>query len=225
MTWCVTQRYYKQNAEDLKKVGEILRTEAARLHRAISTIAYLLENKSPNLHFKNTYDGAGNLIGVAVTATGSSVAPHRPLGLQPRRSRVSHSLDQGPCVPREARRRRARAPAGGQPLFSLDVVLLKANPQLSKLYYSKAYAEGDDGAPDCSSANGITPDSGVPNPQSASCAGCPQNVWGSKITPQGTKTKACADMRRLAVVPERDIACQTWGARSSFASPLRRCAG
>lgn len=100
----------------------------------------------------------------------------------------------------------------GQPLFSLDVVLLKANPQLSKLYYSKAYAEGDDAAPECSSANGITPDTGVPNPQSTTCAACPQNVWGSKITPQGTKTKACADMRRLAVVPERDIACQTWGA-------------
>lgn len=100
----------------------------------------------------------------------------------------------------------------GQPIFALDVVLLKANKNLSKLYYAKAYAEGDDEAPSCSSSNGTTPDTGVTAPQSTSCATCPQNVWGSKITPQGTKTKACADMRRLALVPEKDMECKTWGA-------------
>lgn len=100
----------------------------------------------------------------------------------------------------------------GQPIFALDVVLVKANPNLSKLYYAKAYAEGDDAPPACSSANGIIPDAGVSLPQSPTCALCQHNVWGSKITPQGTKTKACADTRRVALIPERDLECKTWGA-------------
>lgn len=101
---------------------------------------------------------------------------------------------------------------GGQPVFALDVVLLKANPNLSKLYYAKAYSEGDDNPPDCSASNGVVPDAGVPDQQSPTCATCPQNAWGSKITPQGAKTKACADTRRLALIPERDLECKTWGA-------------
>src|SRR5205823_1069422 len=51
-----------------------------------------------------------------------------------------------------------------------------------------------------------------PAPQAANCASCQHNVWGSKITLQGTKTKACADLRRLALIPERDMECKTWGA-------------
>jgi hypothetical protein len=100
----------------------------------------------------------------------------------------------------------------GEPLPSIDVVLVTANRNLSKLYYAKAYAEGDDDAPDCSSANGVTPDAGVPAPQSATCATCQHNVWGSKITEQGKKTKACSDMRRVALIPERDMECKPWGA-------------
>ena len=36
------------------------------------------------------------------------------------------------------------------------------------------------------------------------CASCPQNAWGSKITPQGQQVKACADQKRLAVVAADD---------------------
>jgi hypothetical protein len=100
----------------------------------------------------------------------------------------------------------------GEPLPSIDVVLVTANRNLSKLYYAKAYAEGDDDAPDCSSANGVTPDAGIPAPQAATCATCQHNVWGSKITERGKKTKACSDMRRLALIPERDMECKAWGA-------------
>jgi hypothetical protein len=36
------------------------------------------------------------------------------------------------------------------------------------------------------------------------CASCPQNAWGSKVTPQGQEIKACADLKRLAVVSTDD---------------------
>lgn len=101
--------------------------------------------------------------------------------------------------------------AEGDPAASISVVMLKANPALSKTYYEGAYVEGDDTPPACSSANGITPDAGIKEPQSSQCDTCPQNVWGSKITPQGTETKACSDARRIAVVPAADMANEACG--------------
>ncbi len=100
----------------------------------------------------------------------------------------------------------------GEPMPSIDVVIVMSNRNLSKLYYKKAYQEGDDSAPDCSSANGIAPDAGIQTPQSTGCALCPHNVWGSKITEQGKKTKSCGDTRRIALIPERDMQCKAWGA-------------
>lgn len=84
---------------------------------------------------------------------------------------------------------------------SVEVVLLKANPNLSKTYYKDAYVEGSDAPPDCFSNDGMKPDAAVEEPQCETCAACPQNVWGSKITPQGSKVKACADIRRVAAAP------------------------
>ena len=86
-----------------------------------------------------------------------------------------------------------------------DVIVIGALPNESKTFYAKAYIPGQDpAAPDCASVRGDKPDAGSTAPQAASCATCPQNVWGSKITPQGTETKACADTRRLAVVAKDD---------------------
>ena len=101
--------------------------------------------------------------------------------------------------------------AEGDPAASISVVLLKANPALSKTYYEGAYVEGDDTPPACSSANGVHPDAGIKSPQSPQCDVCPQNVWGSKITPQGTETKACSDARRIAIVPSADMVNEACG--------------
>jgi len=87
----------------------------------------------------------------------------------------------------------------GDAVQSIEVVILRANPRPSKLFYDKAYVEGDATPPKCWSADGVKPDKGVPEPQSKTCQSCPNNEWGSKITPQGTKTRACSDSRRLAV--------------------------
>ncbi len=99
----------------------------------------------------------------------------------------------------------------GDPVPAILCVIVQANPQLSKLYYAGAYEEGSSDAPTCFSLDGITPDQTAEAKQSPTCAACPHNVWGSKITPQGTKTKACSDSRRLAVVPFPDLANEKYG--------------
>lgn len=86
----------------------------------------------------------------------------------------------------------------GHAVPAIEVVLLRANPSLSKIYYEAAYEEGSNAPPDCFSNLGDVPDPSVQNPQARACATCPKNIWGSKITPQGKKTKACQDSRRMA---------------------------
>lgn len=88
------------------------------------------------------------------------------------------------------------------PTHHIDVLIVDANPNLSKIFYAGAYnaADTEYKAPDCYSDNGVSPSSRASKPQSASCATCPHNVWGSKVTPMGTQTRACADSKKLAVV-------------------------
>jgi hypothetical protein len=98
---------------------------------------------------------------------------------------------------------------GDGPRNSIEVVILKANPHLSKIWYENGYVEGSDAPPDCSAASGIQPDQGVPKPQSTFCANCPKNAWGTAAN--GGKGKACGDSRRLAIVPLPDIKNEALG--------------
>lgn len=87
----------------------------------------------------------------------------------------------------------------------LDVVIVGANPHVSKVWYKNKWKPGDEPAsPDCSSSNGVAPDSDAKDPQADRCASCPQNVWGSAQADNGQKLKACADMKRLAIVAAND---------------------
>jgi hypothetical protein len=52
--------------------------------------------------------------------------------------------------------------------------------------------------------DGVGPDVQATEPQNDLCASCPQNAWGSKVTPQGKQIKACSDQKRLAVVSADD---------------------
>lgn len=99
----------------------------------------------------------------------------------------------------------------GDPVASLEAVILKANPHITKNYYEKGYTEGAAEAPDCFSLDGVRPDPGVEKPQADACARCPKNVFGSRITPAGKKAKACQDNRRLAIVPANDLENDTFG--------------
>ncbi len=89
----------------------------------------------------------------------------------------------------------------GAPATSLDIVILKANPTLSKLYYKSGYVEGSEDKPVCYSDDGIAPAADAEEPQSQKCATCPHAQWGAKITDTGKKAKECQDSRRIAVAP------------------------
>lgn len=98
---------------------------------------------------------------------------------------------------------------GDGPRGSVDIVILKANAQLSKTWYENGWDENSSAPPDCASANGIMPDQGVPKKQSNVCATCPRNAWGS--APNGGKGKACGDHRRMAIVPLTDLRNESFG--------------
>lgn len=95
--------------------------------------------------------------------------------------------------------------ADGDPVPSLELVIVKANPFINKQFYKGKWIEGSASPPDCFSLDGKVPSDQSTAKQHSNCAGCPQNVWGSKINEQGKKVKACQDTKKLAVVPLADI--------------------
>lgn len=91
------------------------------------------------------------------------------------------------------------------PANRIEMVIVKANKGTSKVWYANGYVEGSDAKPDCFSNDGTRPDAGVEKPQSKSCATCPKNEWGSKISPEGKRSKACGDSVRIAVATPTQI--------------------
>src|SRR5579872_4608851 len=61
----------------------------------------------------------------------------------------------------------------GDAVGSLEAVIVRANPYLTKQYYDKAYEEGDNAAPSCFSIDGKMPSAAVEAPQHTNCAMCP----------------------------------------------------
>ena len=84
----------------------------------------------------------------------------------------------------------------------IDVVIVAAQNKVSRTFYAGKFVDGETGKrPDCTSFDGVTPDSNVKSPQHSSCTGCPQDVKGS-----GAKdTKACRYSKSLAVVMADEI--------------------
>lgn len=87
-------------------------------------------------------------------------------------------------------------------LFALRVIIVHANPGVTKAYYDTPWNPDQDAeAPACSSDDGITPRSDSPRPQCGTCAVCPQNQFGSKVNAQtGKESKACTDKKCIAIV-------------------------
>jgi len=95
--------------------------------------------------------------------------------------------------------------SGGKEMASiedrhLDVIVVKAAPKVSRMFYAKSYDAENISGPDCWSNDGETPDASIKEAQSVSCATCPQNIAGSG---QGN-SRACRYQQRLAVVLEND---------------------
>lgn len=94
------------------------------------------------------------------------------------------------------------------PAQYLDVSLIKAARNMSKVFYAKSFEEGSEDKPDCFSNNGVSPDPQSTSPQAQACAACPHNQWGSRASEDGQgsgKGKACQDARRLAVALVDDL--------------------
>jgi len=83
----------------------------------------------------------------------------------------------------------------------LDVIIVKAAPKVSRIFYAKSYDGDNITGPDCWSNDGERPDASAENKQAATCMSCPQNIAGSG---QGN-SRACRYQQRLAVVLENNI--------------------
>jgi len=85
----------------------------------------------------------------------------------------------------------------------VDVVIVDVNGHISKIYYNPAtpYDPKNPSAspPLCFSDNGQAPSMNAGHPQAPTCASCPNNVWGSKISLMGSAVKACRDEQKIAV--------------------------
>lgn len=95
------------------------------------------------------------------------------------------------------------------PDTTLRCIIVGVGPEegVTKSFYKGAYdpnAKDEDKKPDCYSLDGVRPAADVKDQQSQSCASCPQNVWGSKISDSGNKNKACSDQKLLAVISADD---------------------
>lgn len=84
---------------------------------------------------------------------------------------------------------------------SMNVVIIKAAPKVSRIFYAGSYVEGETVSPTCWSADSQRPDEKVKEKQSATCVTCPQNIKGSG---QGD-SRACRYQQRLAVVLDGEI--------------------
>jgi hypothetical protein len=98
---------------------------------------------------------------------------------------------------------------------NIEVVILAADPPgklCAKSWFEKAYDPDSDDPPDCSSSNGVAPDSWVVDPACSNCAQCPNNAWGTATDQQGnpTKGKACNDVKRLIVILPQAINGDPW---------------
>lgn len=90
---------------------------------------------------------------------------------------------------------------------NLDVVIVGVMPEhgTAKTFYEGEYNPDSSDPPDCSSTDGVQPDTWVTNPINNLCATCANNKFGSAISMAGKKSKACRDSRRLYVVKASEM--------------------
>jgi hypothetical protein len=84
----------------------------------------------------------------------------------------------------------------------MNVIVVRAAEHNSRTFYEGTYVKGSKAKPTCWSDDSITPHDDVKNPQSNTCATCPQNIKGSAAQGEG---RACRYQRRMAVLLENDV--------------------
>lgn len=96
----------------------------------------------------------------------------------------------------------------------IHVAILAVEPVgggMAKTFYKSGYNPNDTAPPDCSSQNGIFPDSWVTEPVSDKCSNCPNNMFGSATSMAGKKAKACKDSKTLWVAKVDDVGGLVYG--------------
>lgn len=114
-----------------------------------------------------------------------------------------------------------RLVAGGKEVAAIDerhlnVIIVKAAPKVSRIFYASSYDADNIAGPDCWSNDGERPDPAAAKKQSDTCLSCAKNQAGSG---QGN-SRACRYQQRLAVVlennPSGDVMQLTLPAASVF---------
>lgn len=81
----------------------------------------------------------------------------------------------------------------------LDVVIVGANQNKSKIFYEGEWTPQSTDPPVCWSDNGVAPSINSITPQSPTCAQCQWNVIGSDVSKRtGKGIKACQDRKKVA---------------------------
>lgn len=100
-------------------------------------------------------------------------------------------------------------PQTGAPVSQLPVILLGAKEVLDRNYYVEKYDPNQTEAKtaDCFSRDGVRPDPSSTLKQHESCAGCPQNQFGTSLDANGNlgKGKACRETKVCAVFAQGGI--------------------
>lgn len=97
----------------------------------------------------------------------------------------------------------------GFPAQYFDCVLVAANGHLNKTYYATTFNDDAAERPDCWSDDGVRP--AATNPVAPLCATCPKNVFGSRISDNGSKGKACSDTRKTVILPIDNLQNERFG--------------
>jgi hypothetical protein len=104
-------------------------------------------------------------------------------------------------IVRDGDRTLVTKPGEDDPASAMEVVIVGANPNRSRVFYATGYEEGSNAKPDCYSNDGKAPASDSASPQAKSCAACVHSQYGSKVSESGQKGYACANSQRIAIVP------------------------
>jgi hypothetical protein len=84
---------------------------------------------------------------------------------------------------------------------SMNVVIVAAAEHVARVFYAGQYdPNAEASAPDCWSADGVTPNPQAKNVQATKCADCPNNIAGSGQN----GSRACRYRQRIAVLLEND---------------------
>jgi len=114
-----------------------------------------------------------------------------------------------------------RLVAGGKEVAAIDdrhleVIIVRAAPKVSRIFYNASYDADNITGPDCWSNDGERPDASAHNRQAETCMTCPKNIAGSGQN----NSHACRYQQRLAVVlannPSGDVMQLTLPATSVF---------